>query len=68
MSFSIGDGLRPGLIVDANDEGASGTGHQLAELKVQVEVAERAWTKGVQVPRATRLRIEAGRLNLCFPN
>jgi phosphomethylpyrimidine synthase len=32
MSFSIGDGLRPGSIADANDEA------QLAELKVQGEL------------------------------
>jgi phosphomethylpyrimidine synthase len=43
VSFSIGDGLRPGSIADANDEA------QFAELKVQGELTERAWAKGVQV-------------------
>ena len=39
----IGDGLRPGSIADANDEA------QFAELKVQGDLTERAWAKGVQV-------------------
>jgi phosphomethylpyrimidine synthase len=43
VSFSIGDGLRPGSIADANDEA------QFGELKVQGELTERAWSKGVQV-------------------
>jgi phosphomethylpyrimidine synthase len=43
VSFSIGDGLRPGSIADANDEA------QFGELKVQGELTERAWAKGVQV-------------------
>ena len=43
VSFSIGDGLRPGSIADANDEA------QFAELKTQGELTERAWAKGVQV-------------------
>ncbi|MFO1476849.1 MAG: phosphomethylpyrimidine synthase ThiC [Verrucomicrobiota bacterium] len=43
VSFSIGDGLRPGSVADANDEA------QFAELKVQGELTERAWAKGVQV-------------------
>jgi len=43
VSFSIGDGLRPGSIADANDEA------QFAELKVQGELTGRAWAKGVQV-------------------
>jgi phosphomethylpyrimidine synthase len=43
VSFSIGDGLRPGSIADANDEA------QFAELKVQGELTERAWEHGVQV-------------------
>ncbi len=37
------DGLRAGSIADANDEGASRTGHQFGELTT------RAWAKGVQV-------------------
>jgi phosphomethylpyrimidine synthase len=43
VSFSIGDGLRPGSIADANDEA------QFGELKTQGELTERAWTHGVQV-------------------
>ncbi len=43
VSFSIGDGLRPGSVADANDEA------QFAELKVQGELTERAWNHGVQV-------------------
>jgi phosphomethylpyrimidine synthase len=43
VSFSIGDGLRPGSIADANDEA------QFAELKAQGELTRRAWERGVQV-------------------
>ncbi len=43
VSFSIGDGLRPGSIADANDRA------QFAELEVQGELTKRAWAKGVQV-------------------
>ena len=43
VSFSIGDGLRPGSIADANDEA------QFGELQVQGELTTRAWAKGVQV-------------------
>ncbi len=43
VSFSIGDGLRPGSIADANDYA------QLAELEVQGELTTRAWAKGCQV-------------------
>jgi len=43
VSFSIGDGLRPGSIADANDE------PQFAELKAQGELTLRAWERGVQV-------------------
>ncbi len=43
VSFSIGDGLRPGSIADANDAA------QFAELKTQGELTTRAWTHGVQV-------------------
>ena len=42
VSFSIGDGLRPGSIADANDEA------QFAELKVQGELTGRAWAHGVR--------------------
>lgn len=43
VAISIGDGLRPGSIADANDFA------QLAELEVQGELTQRAWAKGVQV-------------------
>jgi phosphomethylpyrimidine synthase len=43
VAFSIGDGLRPGSIADANDEA------QFGELQVQGDLTERAWAKGVQV-------------------
>jgi phosphomethylpyrimidine synthase len=43
ISFSIGDGLRPGSIADANDAA------QFGELEVQGELTTRAWAKGVQV-------------------
>jgi phosphomethylpyrimidine synthase len=43
VSFSIGDGLRPGSIADANDEA------QFGELKTQGELTLRAWEMGVQV-------------------
>jgi phosphomethylpyrimidine synthase len=43
ITFSLGDGLRPGSIADANDEA------QLAELKTLGELTEIAWRHGVQV-------------------
>jgi phosphomethylpyrimidine synthase len=43
VSFSLGDGLRPGSIADANDEA------QFAELKTQGELNEIAWRFDVQV-------------------
>jgi phosphomethylpyrimidine synthase len=43
VSFSIGDGLRPGGLADATDLA------QLAELQTLGELTERAWRKGVQV-------------------
>jgi phosphomethylpyrimidine synthase len=43
VSFSIGDGLRPGSIADANDEA------QFAELYTQGELTKRAWAHHVQV-------------------
>ena len=43
VSFSIGDGLRPGSIADANDPA------QFGELEVQGGLTQRAWAKGVQV-------------------
>jgi phosphomethylpyrimidine synthase len=43
VSFSLGDGLRPGGLGDATDAA------QLAELSVLGELTERAWKKGCQV-------------------
>jgi phosphomethylpyrimidine synthase len=43
VSFSLGDGLRPGGLADATDEA------QLRELATLGELTERAWAKGVQV-------------------
>jgi phosphomethylpyrimidine synthase len=43
VSFSLGDGLRPGSIADANDEA------QFAELKTQGELTGIAWEMGCQV-------------------
>ena len=43
VCFSIGDGLRPGCLADANDEA------QFAELKTQGELNRIAWKYDVQV-------------------
>ncbi len=43
VSFSLGDGLRPGSIADANDQA------QFAELKTQGELTTIAWEYDVQV-------------------
>jgi len=43
VSFSLGDGLRPGSIADANDEA------QFAELRTQGELTKIAWEFDVQV-------------------
>jgi phosphomethylpyrimidine synthase len=43
VAFSLGDGLRPGCIADANDE------PQLAELRTLGELTTRAWRHDVQV-------------------
>jgi phosphomethylpyrimidine synthase len=43
VSFSLGDGLRPGSIADANDEA------QFAELKTLGELTKVAWKHDVQV-------------------
>ncbi len=43
VAFSLGDGLRPGSIADANDEA------QFAELKTQGELNRIAWEYDVQV-------------------
>lgn len=43
VTFSIGDGLRPGGLADATDLA------QLAELSTLGELTERAWRRGVQV-------------------
>ncbi len=43
VSFSLGDGLRPGSIADANDAA------QFAELETMGELTKVAWEKGCQV-------------------
>ena len=43
VSFSLGDGLRPGGLGDATDEA------QLRELETLGELTERAWARGCQV-------------------
>ncbi len=43
VSFSLGDGLRPGCIADASDEA------QFAELRTLGELTNRAWADDVQV-------------------
>ena len=43
VAFSLGDGLRPGSIADANDEA------QLGELRTLGELTEIAWRHDVQV-------------------
>mgnify|MGYP001436205161 FL=1 len=43
VSFSLGDGLRPGAIADANDAA------QFAELETLGELTKIAWDKGCQV-------------------
>jgi len=43
VTFSIGDGLRPGGLADATDAA------QIAELETLGELTERAWRRGVQV-------------------
>ena len=42
VSFSLGDGLRPGSIHDANDDS------QMAELKTLGELTKIAWKHSVQ--------------------
>lgn len=43
VSFSLGDGLRPGAIADANDEA------QFSELRTLGELTQKAWKHDVQV-------------------
>lgn len=43
VTYSLGDGLRPGCIADASDEA------QFAELFILGELTQRAWHRGVQV-------------------
>jgi phosphomethylpyrimidine synthase len=43
VTWSLGDGLRPGSLADASDEA------QFAELKVLGQLTRRAWDKGCQV-------------------
>jgi len=63
VSFSIGDGLRPGSPANAIPDRLG----KLAERKVQGELIERAGNPACWVVRETRQRIEATRLNL-HPN
>jgi phosphomethylpyrimidine synthase len=43
VTYSLGDGLRPGCLADANDEA------QFAELDTLGELTLKAWARGVQV-------------------
>ncbi len=43
VSFSLGDGLRPGCTADANDDA------QFAELRTLAQLTQRAWAHDVQV-------------------
>jgi phosphomethylpyrimidine synthase len=43
VTYSLGDGLRPGCLADANDEA------QFAELKTLGELTLKSWASGVQV-------------------
>ncbi|PJZ68456.1 phosphomethylpyrimidine synthase [Leptospira perolatii] len=43
VSFSLGDGLRPGSIADANDEA------QFGELRALGELTKKAWEEDIQV-------------------
>jgi phosphomethylpyrimidine synthase len=43
VTWSLGDGLRPGSIADASDDA------QFAELKVLGDLVKRGWAKGTQV-------------------
>ncbi len=43
VTISLGDGLRPGCLADANDSA------QFAELRTLAELVKRAWAKDVQV-------------------
>lgn len=43
VSFSLGDGLRPGSVADANDEA------QFSELRTLGELTQKAWEQDVQV-------------------
>ena len=60
VSFSLGDGLRPGCVADASDEA------QFAELKTLGELTKKAWEYDVQVmiegpgPHSARSDRDAG--------
>jgi phosphomethylpyrimidine synthase len=43
VTFSLGDGLRPGCLADANDDA------QFAELRTLGELTKKAWERGCQV-------------------
>src|SRR5258708_17105853 len=57
VSFSFGDGLRPGCIADASDEA------QFAELKVLGELTKKAWEHHVQVIIAGRGHVPLDKIN-----
>jgi phosphomethylpyrimidine synthase len=56
IALSIGDGLRPGSIYDANDAA------QFAELFTQGELTRRAWEKDVQVMNEGPGHVQGGSL------
>src|SRR3989338_7909578 len=51
VSFSLGDGLRPGSIADANDEA------QFGELETLGELTKIAWKHDVQIMRSEERRV-----------
>src|SRR5487761_850514 len=53
VSFSLGDGLRPGSLADASDEA------QFAELKVLGELTTKAWEHDLQVKKENEMCHEA---------
>jgi phosphomethylpyrimidine synthase len=50
VSFSLGDGMRPGCLADASDEA------QFSELRVLGELTKKAWEHDVQVMMPCRIR------------
>src|SRR6266513_142201 len=58
VSFSLGDGLRPGSVADASDEA------QFAELKTLGELTKKAWEYDVQVMIEGRGHIHMDQIQL----